>query len=84
MDEGWYRLGMVVTLALGVWEGALAIAFRAFSDKKPNVMTAVNYLPSPWCYVAGAVVVVAAVAVIVALDAGRKQVLARRNEPSGA
>ncbi|MBZ4321840.1 hypothetical protein [Streptomyces huiliensis] len=83
MDEGWYRLGMVVAFTLGLWEGVIAIVYRAFTDKEAGVMTAVNHLPSPWCYAAGAVVAVVAVVVVGALDRGRKRLLERRNAPSG-
>ncbi|MBC2879134.1 MULTISPECIES: hypothetical protein [Streptomyces] len=79
MDEAGYRLGMVVAFTLGLWEGVIAIVYRAFTDKGPGVMTAVNYLPSPWCYVAGAAVVVAAAVIVEALDRGRKRLPARRD-----
>jgi hypothetical protein len=76
MNEAWYRLGMILTLAVGVWEGAMAIIFKLFTDKGPSVMTAVNYLPSPWCYLAAVGVMAAALAVIAVLDAKHKRVTA--------
>lgn len=78
MDEGWYRLGMLLTLVVGFWEGVMAVVFRLFTDKDPSVMTAVNYLAAPWCYVAAAGVAAVAFAVIAVLDAGHKKALARK------
>ncbi|MCA6096567.1 hypothetical protein LE181_30955 [Streptomyces sp. SCA3-4] len=77
MNEGWYRLGMLLVLVAGFWEGVMAVVLRLFTDKGPGVMTAANYLPGPWCYVAAAAVVAAAFAVIALLDAGHRKVLAR-------
>ena len=76
MDDGWYRLAMLVTLFAGIWEGPIAIIFRVFTDKGPNVMVAANYLPSPWCYVAAVVAAVVAFAVIAVLETRRKKVMA--------
>ncbi|GAA4582071.1 hypothetical protein GCM10023194_15540 [Planotetraspora phitsanulokensis] len=77
MGEAWYRLGMLLTLAAGVWEGPVAIVFRLFTDKAPTVLTAADYLPTPWCYVAAAGATIAALAVIVVLDAGHKRAIGR-------
>ncbi|WP_433788933.1 hypothetical protein [Actinoplanes sp. CA-252034] len=74
-NEGWYRLAMVVTLALGFWEGPMAIVFRVFTDKGPTVLTAANHLPSPWCYVAAVAAAGVAFAVIAVLDVRRKALL---------
>ena len=54
----------------------IAIIFRAFTDKGPNVLVAANYL-SPWCYVAAGAAMVMAFAVIATLDTRHKKVLAR-------
>ncbi|MGJ6962958.1 hypothetical protein ACSDR0_13710 [Streptosporangium sp. G11] len=83
MNEAWYRLGMLLVLAAGVWEGPIAIIFRLFTDKAPNVLTAANYLPAPWCHVAAAGAMIAAFALIVLLDAGHKRALARKEGPGG-
>ncbi|MBG0814064.1 hypothetical protein [Planomonospora sp. ID82291] len=80
MDEAWYRLGMLLTLAAGIWEGPMAVIFRLFTDKEPNILTAANYLPEPWCYVAAAGATVAALAVIAVLDARHKRVTASRED----
>ncbi|AGZ42407.1 hypothetical protein [Actinoplanes friuliensis] len=76
MDDGWYRLGMLLTLAAGIWEGPIAIIFRAFTDKKPTVLTAANYLPAPWCYLAAVAAAAAAFAVIAALETRRRKATA--------
>ncbi|WP_440100802.1 hypothetical protein [Streptosporangium sp. H16] len=83
MNEAWYRLGMLLVLAAGVWEGPIAIIFRAFTDKAPNALTAANYLPAPWCHLAAAGATVAALAVVAVLDAAHKRVLAREERPGG-
>ena len=75
MDDGWYRLAMLLTLFAGIWEGPIAIIFRVFTDKGPNVMVAANYLPSPWCYVAAVAATVVAFAVIAVLEIRRKKVM---------
>ncbi|HWO68194.1 MAG TPA: hypothetical protein VNO31_49995 [Umezawaea sp.] len=80
MDEAWYRFGMVVALFLGVWEGPIAIIFRAFTDKGPNPLVAANHLPSPWCYAVAVTAAVVALGVIAFLDARRKRALARRSD----
>ncbi|GLW07573.1 hypothetical protein Misp01_27030 [Microtetraspora sp. NBRC 13810] len=77
MDEGRYRLAMLLVLAAGVWEGPLAIVFRLFTDKAPTVLTAANYLPAPWCYVAACAAVLAALAALALLNTGHKKALAR-------
>jgi hypothetical protein len=77
VDDGWYRLAMLLTLAAGVWEGPVAVVFRAFTDKGPTMLTAANYLPSPWCYVvAGGAAVVAFIGLAV-LETRRKRAMAR-------
>lgn len=78
MNEAWYRLAMLLVLVAGVWEGVMAIVFRAFTDKGPSVMTAINYLPSPWCYVAAVGVILATVGILAVLDRAHKRVLAGR------
>ena len=75
MDDGWYRLAMIFTLIAGVWEGPIAIIFRVFTDKGPNVMVAANYLSAPWCYVIAVAAAVVAFAVIALLETRRKQVM---------
>ena len=75
MHEAWYRLAMVVTLIAGCWEGPMAIIFRVFTDKNPNVLVAANYLPAPWCYVAAVAAAAVALAVIAVLDVRHKRVL---------
>lgn len=75
MDDGWYRLAMICTLVAGVWEGPIAIIFRVFTDKGPNVMVAANYLSAPWCYVVAVAAAVVAFAVIALLETRRKQVM---------
>ncbi|MGC5009298.1 hypothetical protein ACLQ2R_00900 [Streptosporangium sp. DT93] len=74
MNEAWYRLAMLLTLIAGVWEGPMAIVFRVFTDKAPNVLVAANYLPAPWCYVAAVAATVVAFAVIAFLDVRHKRV----------
>ena len=76
MNEAWYRLLMLLTLIAGVWQGPMAIIFRAFTDKGPNVLVAANYLPSPWCYVVAVVAAVVAFAVIALLEVRHKQAMA--------
>ncbi|MFI6512171.1 hypothetical protein ACIBCT_31600 [Streptosporangium sp. NPDC050855] len=82
MDEAWYRLGMLLVLIAGVWEGPMAIVFRLFTDKRPNVLTAANYLPTPWCYVAAVGAMIVAFAVIAFLDIRHKRTpaLAKRSD----
>ncbi|MEV4283663.1 hypothetical protein [Actinoplanes xinjiangensis] len=75
MNEAWYRLAMIVVLAVGFWEGPMAIIFRVFTDKGPTLLTAANHLPSPWCYVAAGAAAGAAVALIALLDVRRKALL---------
>jgi hypothetical protein len=75
VDEGWYRLAMLLTLVAGFWEGPMAIVFRAFTDRGPNVLMAANYLPAPWCYVVAVAAAVVAFAVIAALEIRRQRVL---------
>ncbi|HEX6340938.1 hypothetical protein [Umezawaea sp.] len=72
MDDGWYRLALLLTLIVGVWEGPIAIIFRAFTDKGPNALVAANYLPAPWCYVAAVAAGAVAFAVIAVLETLRK------------
>jgi hypothetical protein len=76
MNEAWYRLLMLVTLIAGVWQGPMAIIFRAFTDKGPNVLVAANYLPSPWCYVVAVLAAVVALAVLAVLDLRHKRAMA--------
>lgn len=83
MNEAWYRLGMLLVLAAGVWEGLLAIVFRVFTDKAPNALTAANYLPAPWCYLAAVGATIVAFAVIVFLEAAHRRALAREERPGG-
>lgn len=71
MHDAWYRLAMLLTLAAGFWEGPMAIVFRVFTDRGPTVLTAANYLPEPWCYVAAAGAAGVTVAVLAVLDARR-------------
>jgi hypothetical protein len=75
VDDGWYRLAMVLTLFLGIWEGPIAIIFRLFTDKGPNVMVAANYLSSPWCYLGALPATVVAFAAIAVLETRRKKVM---------
>ncbi len=74
MNEAWYRLLMLLTLIAGVWEGPMAIIFRAFTDKGPNMLVAANYLPTPWCYVGAVAAAAVALAVIAVLDVRHKKV----------
>ncbi|MEU4830724.1 hypothetical protein [Streptosporangium sp. NPDC023615] len=85
MNEAWYRLAMLLTLIAGVWEGPMAIIFRVFTDKDPNVLVAANYLPAPWCYVAAVAAAAVAFAVIAFLDVRHKRAIsaARRPDRSG-
>ncbi|WP_206785271.1 hypothetical protein [Amycolatopsis sp. MtRt-6] len=78
MDEVWYRVGMVVAFFLGVWEGPIAIIFRAFTHKGPSPLVAANYLPSPWCYAVAGVAAIAAFGAIALLETRRKQAEARQ------
>lgn len=75
MDEAWYRLGMLLVLIAGFWEGLAALFFRLFTGKEPSPMIAVNYLPSPWCYVGAVAVMAVTFAVIAALDSAHQKVL---------
>ncbi|MBB4693643.1 hypothetical protein [Paractinoplanes abujensis] len=68
MDDGWYRLAMLLTLVAGVWEGPIAILFRLFTDKGPNALVAANYLPAPWCYVVAVAAAGVAFAVLAVLE----------------
>ncbi|MFF3443040.1 hypothetical protein [Streptosporangium sp. NPDC002721] len=83
MNEAWYRLAMLLVLAAGVWEGPLAIVFRVFTDKAPSALTAANYLPAPWCYLAATGATVAALGVIALLDAAHKRAPAGKERPGG-
>jgi hypothetical protein len=56
----------------------IAIIFRAFTDKGPNVLVAANYLPTPWCYVAAGAAMVMAFAVIATLDTRTRRCLRAR------
>ena len=78
MNEAWYRLAMLVTLLIGVWEGPMAIIFRVFTDKGPNALVAANYLPGPWCYVAAVAAALVALAVIAVLDLRHKRLVGTR------
>ncbi|WKK25092.1 hypothetical protein QZH56_05585 [Streptomyces olivoreticuli] len=82
MDEAWYRLGMLLTFIAGFWEGAAALFFRLFTGKEPSVMIAVDYLPSPWCYIGAVAVMAVTFGVVAVLDAGHKKALARRGAKS--
>ncbi|MFD1370786.1 hypothetical protein [Actinoplanes sichuanensis] len=82
MNEAGYRFAMIITLAIGFWEGPMAIIFRVFTDKEPTLLTAANHLPSPWCYMAAVAATVAAFALIAVLDLRRKALL--RDEPGSA
>ncbi len=82
MDDGWYRLAMLLTLIAGAWEGPIAIIFRAFTDKGPNVLVAANYLPAPWCYVIAVAAGAVAFAVIAVLETSRKHAVAAAKEAS--
>lgn len=75
MQAGSYRLAVIFTLVAGIWEGPMAIIFRVFTDKDPNVMTAANYLPSPWCHVVAVVATFVALAVIAVLETRRQKVM---------
>lgn len=75
MDDGWYRLAMLLTLIAGVWEGPVAIIFRAFTDKGPNALVAANYWPAPWCYIAAVAATAVAFAVIALLETSRKHAM---------
>lgn len=76
VDDGWYRLAMLLTLIAGVGEGPIAIVFRAFTDKGPNALVAANYLPAPWCYVVAVAAGVVAFAAIAVLETSRKRAVA--------
>ncbi|NAS22003.1 hypothetical protein GT755_09935 [Herbidospora sp. NEAU-GS84] len=78
MNEAWYRLAMLLTLAAGVWEGPIAIIFRVFTDKDPSWLVAANYLPEPWCYVAAVAAAVAAFVLIAVLDVRHKRAISHR------
>ena len=80
MDEAWYRVGMVVALFLGVWEGPIAIIFRVFTDKGPNPLVAANYLAGPWCYVVAGAAAVIAFGVIAFLETRRTRALAHQDD----
>jgi hypothetical protein len=71
MDDGYYRLAMLLTLVAGLWQGPMAIIFRAFTDKGPNVLVAANYLPAPWCYLVAAAAAGVAFGVIAWLETKR-------------
>lgn len=71
MDDGYYRLAMLLTLVAGFWQGPMAIIFRVFTDKEPNVLVAANYLPAPWCYVVAVAAAGVAFAVIAVLETRR-------------
>ena len=75
MDDAGYRLAMLLTLVAGTWEGPVAIVFRAFTDKGPNVLVAANYLPAPWCYIVAVAAAAAAFAVIAVLEIRRKRLI---------
>ncbi|KUL27033.1 hypothetical protein [Actinoplanes awajinensis] len=75
MNEAWYRLAMMLTLFVGLWEGPLAIIFRVFTDKAPHVLVAANYLPAPWCYVVAVAAAGAAFALIAVLQIRREKLM---------
>lgn len=77
MNEAWYRLAMILVATIGIWQGVMAIIFKLFTNKGPSVMTAVNYLPIPWCYLAAIGVIVATLVVLGVLDTLHKRALAR-------
>jgi hypothetical protein len=88
MDDGWYRLAMLLTLVVGMWEGPIAIVFRVFTDRGPNPLVAANYLPAPWCYVAAVAAAALAFAVIALLETRREKAVsaaaqARVSDPAG-
>lgn len=73
MSDAGYRGIMAVVGCLGVWEGIVAIVFRLFTHKPPNWLTAANYLPTPWCYVAAVGAALLAYGVLALLDSARKK-----------
>lgn len=81
MNEAWYRLAMLVTLIVGIWEGPMAIIFRVFTDKGPTVLTAANHLPAPWCYLAAVAAALVAFAVIAVLDVRHKRLIRDSGRP---
>jgi hypothetical protein len=60
---------------LGLWEGVLAIVFRLVTHKPANWLTAANYLPAPWCYLAAVGAALLAYGVLAVLDSARKKQL---------
>ncbi|MEU9110930.1 hypothetical protein AB0D04_03760 [Streptomyces sp. NPDC048483] len=77
MNEGYYRLLSVLTLALGFWQGPMAIFYRLTRDDTGTPMRAANYLASPWCYLVAGAATAACCALLAVLDSGRKKALAR-------
>jgi len=71
MDEGMYRLVMVVVGFFGIWEGIIALIYRLWTDKRPNLLTAANYLDAPWCYVVAGGTIVVAGLLLAVLEKGR-------------
>ncbi|MET7279698.1 hypothetical protein ABZS29_15785 [Kribbella sp. NPDC005582] len=71
MDEAMYRLVMLVVAVFGIWEGLIALIFRLWTDKRPNLLTAANYLDAPWCYVVAAGIIVVALLLLAVLEKGR-------------
>ncbi|SNY36994.1 hypothetical protein [Paractinoplanes atraurantiacus] len=77
MDDGWYRLAMILTLFIGIWQGPIAIIFRVFTDKEPSWLVAANYLPAPWCYIVAVAAGAFAFVVIAVLETRRKRAVAQ-------
>ncbi|MET8143620.1 hypothetical protein ABZU32_25240 [Sphaerisporangium sp. NPDC005288] len=70
---------MLLVLAAGVWEGPIAIVFRLFTDRAPNLLTAANYLPTPWCYLTAVGATLTALALVALLDTKHKKVISRES-----
>jgi hypothetical protein len=81
VNDAWYRLAMLLTLAVGVWEGPIAIIFRVFTDREPSPLVAANYLPAPWCYVVAVAAAALAFAVIALLQTRRRKAVSASGQP---
>ncbi|OKI09525.1 hypothetical protein A6A06_02245 [Streptomyces sp. CB02923] len=84
MNEGWYRLLSILVFTAGFWEGPAAVLYRVFGDDHGTPMRAVNYLDSPWNYVASGVIALLAFALLAVLDKGREKALARARDAGAA
>ena len=66
-----YRLVMVIVAFFAIWEGVIALIYRLWTEKQPNLLTAANYLDAPWCYVVAAGTILVALPLLAVLEKRR-------------